>query len=458
MKTLVIIGSGFSGAVTAIEFLRRRGGQDRVIIVNRSGTMARGLAYGTNSSHHLLNVPAGNMTALVQEPDSFLEYCKAREPNSGGHSFMPRKLYGEYLHQLLDVELKRHSRTARHLVAEVTRLEPCANGIRIHLGSDEVLDADHVVLAFGNFSPRSPAMMQSPHVQPFYDKDPWSPDRPAKIEPNASVALLGCGLTALDVLTSLKQAGHAGPILMLSRRGLLPTAHRQLHSHKHDLSSVAEQLLSEPPSALKYLRSVRQAIREKESAGLDWRDVIAALRRATPELWKRLPVTERQRFLRHLQPYWDIHRHRAAPDTHDLFARTLESGRLRTLAGRLISAQRDGDGVLLEIRSRKTQRVERVHVDRIINCTGPDSDLRHTREPLLAQLIESGMLVPDALGLGLHVNDELAVMDSTGSPSPSLSYVGPMLKAKWWEATAVPELRQHSHKLAVRLADLFESA
>lgn len=457
MKTLVIIGSGFSGAVTAIEFLRRRQGQDRVIIVNRSGTMARGLAYGTNSSHHLLNVPAGNMTALVDEPDSFLEFCRERHPESGGHSFMPRKLYGEYLHHLLDAELKRHSQTARHLVAEVTCLQPAGNGIRIHLGSGDVLDADHVVLAFGNFSPRSPAMMRSPHLQTFYDRDPWSPNRQTKIAPDASVALLGCGLTALDVLTSLKQAEHAGPILMLSRRGLLPTAHRQLHSHRHDLSSIEQQLLAESPSALKYLRSVRNAIKEKEAAGLDWRDVIAALRRATPELWKRLPLTERQRFLRHLQPYWDIHRHRAAPDTYDLFARTLESGRLKTLAGRLISAQRDGDGVLLEIRARKTQQVEQLRVNHIINCTGPDSDLRQTREPLLAQLIESGMLVPDSLGLGLHVDDELAVIDSEGSPSPSLSYVGPMLKAEWWEATAVPELRQHSHKLAVRLANLFES-
>ena len=458
MKTLVIIGSGFSGAVTAIEFLRRRQGQDRVIIVNRSGTMARGLAYGTNSSQHLLNVPAGNMTALVDEPDSFLNFCRERHPESGGHSFMPRKLYGEYLHQLLDLELKRHGQTARHLVAEVTRLEPRDIGLRIHLGSGEVLDADHTVLAFGNFSPRSPAMMHAPDLQALYDKDPWSPDRRATIAPHARVALLGCGLTALDVLTSLKQAGHTGPILMLSRRGLLPTAHRHLHSHRRDLSHVVQRLLSEPATTLNYLRSVRRSTKEHESAGMDWRDVVGALRQATPQLWKRLPAIERQRFLRHLQPYWDIHRHRAAPDTYGLFAQALEAGQLKTLAGRLVSVRRDGDEALLEVRARRTQAVEQFRVDHIINCTGPDSDLRHTHEPLLTQLVESGMLCPDPLGLGLQINDDLAVIDSQGVPSPWLSYVGPMLKARWWEATAVPELRQHSRNLAVRLAKLFHSA
>jgi uncharacterized NAD(P)/FAD-binding protein YdhS len=455
MKTLVIIGSGFSGAVTAIEFLRRSQGRDRVIIVNRSGTMARGLAYGTNSSHHLLNVPAGNMTALVADPDSFLEFCKQRHPESGGHSFMPRKLYGEYLHQLLDSELQRRSDTARHLVAEVTRLEPNAKGVKIHLDSGEVLEADHAVLAFGNFSPRSPAIMQTPELQPFYDKDPWSSDNCTAIAPSATVALLGCGLTALDVLASLKQAGHIGPIVMLSRRGLLPTPHRQSHHHRQDLSAVAQKLLSQPSTTLSYLRSVRRLVEENKSAGLDWRDVLAALRKVTPELWKRLPSPERQRFLRHLQPYWDVHRHRAAPDTYDLFEKAFKSGRLTTLAGRLISAQRDDEEVVLKVRARKTQEVELIRVNHVINCTGPNSDLRHTQEPLLAHLIRNGLIMPDSLGLGLHVNDELAVIDSQGVPSSRLSYVGPMLKADWWEATAVPELRQHSHNLAMRLAQLF---
>jgi uncharacterized NAD(P)/FAD-binding protein YdhS len=456
MKTLVIIGSGFSGAVTAIEFLRRRQGHDRVIIVNRSGTMARGLAYGTNSSHHLLNVPAGNMTALVEEPDSFLEFCRQRHPQIGGHSFMPRKLYGEYLHQLLDLELKRHSRIARHLVAEVARLVPRSNGVNIHLNSGEVLEADHAVLAFGNFSPRSPAMLQTPELRSFYNEDPWSSNRTA-VPSSAKVALLGCGLTALDVLASLNQAGHAGPIIMLSRRGLLPIPHRQSHNHRQDLSGVAQKLLSEPSTTSSYLRSVRRLVEANEAAGLDWRDVLAALRKVTPELWKRLSVPERRRFLRHLQPYWDVHRHRAAPATYDLFEKTLQSGRLTTLAGRLISARRDGEEVVLQVRARKTQEVELVRVNHVINCTGPDSHLRHTREPLLLHLIETGVVVPDSLGLGLRVNDELAVIDSQGVPSPYVSYVGPMLKAEWWEATAVPELRQHAHKLAKRLAKLFHS-
>ena len=43
------------------------------------------------------------------------------------------------------------------------------------------------------------------------------------------------------------------------------------------------------------------------------------------------------------------------------------------------------------------------------------------------------------------------MLDAAGSPSRVLSLVGPLLKAGFWEATAVPELRQHAARLAERL-------
>src|SRR3546814_2414729 len=101
MNTLVIIGAGFSGTVAAIEFLRTAPEGSKLIIVNRSGQMAKGLAYGTNSPIHLLNVPAGNMTAIVNEPDSYLKYCQLSDEKITASSFTPRKLYGEYLESLL---------------------------------------------------------------------------------------------------------------------------------------------------------------------------------------------------------------------------------------------------------------------------------------------------------------------------------------------------------------------
>jgi len=74
---VVVVGGGFSGAVSAAQLLRHgfgaRGG--RVIVVNRSGMMARGVAYGTNSDQHVLNVPAGRMSAFEDDPTHSSASC-----------------------------------------------------------------------------------------------------------------------------------------------------------------------------------------------------------------------------------------------------------------------------------------------------------------------------------------------------------------------------------------------
>src|SRR5436305_11789825 len=101
-RTVVIIGAGFSGAVTAAHLLRRGIGRPLgVVTINRSGRLARGVAYGTNSPGHVLNVPAGRMSAFPDDEDSFLRFARRIDPDVAGGTFVPRRLYGEYLEFLL---------------------------------------------------------------------------------------------------------------------------------------------------------------------------------------------------------------------------------------------------------------------------------------------------------------------------------------------------------------------
>jgi uncharacterized NAD(P)/FAD-binding protein YdhS len=103
MSTVAIIGGGFSGTVTAVHLLRRgRGAIDRIVIMNRSGAMARGVAYGTRSDRHVLNVPAGRMSAIDDQPDSFVDFVRRRGVSVGGDAFVSRQLYGAYLESLLN--------------------------------------------------------------------------------------------------------------------------------------------------------------------------------------------------------------------------------------------------------------------------------------------------------------------------------------------------------------------
>lgn len=454
MKTLVIIGAGFSGTVTAIQFLKHCPPGVQVILINRSGGMARGLAYGTNSAQHLLNVPVGNMTALVDEPESFQKFCQKTNPDIVGSSFVPRRLYGDYLSCLLDSAVDSAKGISLHrLAAEVHSLRADQQGAIVELADGEELRADHVVLAFGHFAPLNPQCVAPAIAVGCYQQDPWDRER---MLPDATkpVLLIGAGLTALDVALGMDQS-DTRPIYMLSRRGLQPLAHRP---HGHVLPPIvgaSERLLDVEPTVINYLREVRGLIKAGATTGRDWRDYIAALRPATPTLWARLPEVEKRRFIRHLQPYWDVHRHRVAPETYDRFIEASGSGRIVSLAGRIMGIDPDGEGVRVSYQRRGTDQIEHIDVSKVINCTGPNSNLRHVDDPLIIQLRDEGLLQPDTLGLGLHVDQRLAVKNAEGNASLWLSYVGPMLKADLWEATAVPELRELAKRLACRLAEDF---
>lgn len=453
MKTLVIIGAGFSGTVTAIQFLKYCPPGVQVILINRSGGMARGLAYGTNSAQHLLNVPVGNMTALADEPESFQKFCQKTDPSVQGSSFVPRKLYGDYLSSLLDSAVESAGNVSFHrLAAEVHSLRSDQKGAIVELADGEQIRADHVVLAFGHFAPLNPQCV-APAIAGCYQQDPWDRERVLP-EADKPVLLIGAGLTAMDVALNIDQC-NSRPIYMLSRRGLQPLAHRPHGKGLAPIFGISERLLGVEPTASNYLREIRSLVKAGAAEGRDWRDFIAAVRPATPELWARLPEVERRRFLRHLQPYWDVHRHRVAPETYERFLEALDSGRIISLAGRIKVMSPEGEGVRVSFQRRGANKIEHIDVAQVINCTGPNSNLRYVDDRLITQLRDEGLLLPDSLGLGLHVDEYLAVKNADGNASTWLSYIGPMLKADLWEATAVPELRELAKKLACKLADGF---
>jgi uncharacterized NAD(P)/FAD-binding protein YdhS len=97
--------------------------------------------------------------------------------------------------------------------------------------------------------------------------------------------------------------------------------------------------------------------------------------------------------------------------------------------------------------------VESLAVDRVVNCTGPEGDTRVLGDPLVSGLRAAGHFTPDALGLGAEVTPHGALVDHEGRPSRVLHHVGPFLRAGYWEATAVPELRVFAARLAGSLVD-----
>lgn len=456
MQRIAVIGAGFSGVAAAIQLLRRQGSAPlAVTLVSRHAELGRGVAYGTQSPSHLLNVPAARMSLFPDDEGDFLRFAQGRDAAFTGGSFVPRRLYGEYLGARLE-EAVSAAKAARFtaLTGEATDLRLTPNGA-VHIGfaDGSALEVDQAVIASGNYPPRDPRLADMSFYQPpRYVRDPWSKGALEAVDPARPVLLIGSGLTMMDVALELDRRGLARRLHAQSRRGLLPLAHRHHGAGNLEPSVIVDMLRKGQPSVSRWLKALRLASAELAERDIDWRDVLGALRPVTAELWQSLDVTERRRFLRHLQAYWDVHRHRTAPEAHAALQRLLREGRLDVQAGRLKSLRSTGQGaVQVTWRPRHGDADAEFEVGTVINCTGPSGQVERSGDPLVLSLLRQGLMVPDSLGLGVQVDAAGALLDRSGRASDKLFYTGPLLKARDWECTAVPELRVAALKLAERL-------
>lgn len=461
-RTIVIVGAGFSGTAAAVNLLRLGVAQPlRIVLIDRA-QIARGMAYASREYPYLLNVPAGRMALSSEDPAGFLEFARHRVPGATADDFLPRELYGEYLEATLrasELAAPAHLRLVR-MHGHAVRIERTAGGtpLRVYLQDGRCVHGDDVVLALGNPPPaRVPgaeALLEpgTASGRPRYVDDPWA--APLAWGSCETVLAVGTGLTMADIAVSAAQADDPIVVHALSRRGLLApsqTAFRCVPGTQADDPGPA-LVGAAARSARQLMHLVRELCDQAERDGGDWREAITLVRHLAPELWGRMPLAERRRFLRHARSYWDIHRHRLPDETLETLNRLRRTHRLHVHAGRIAGFESHGEQVRVSWRPRGQSQAQTLLVDRVINCTGPDYDARRSRDPLVRALLADGLAVADPLGLGLATGQQGALVDRRGHAAPDLYYLGPMLRASSWEATAVPELRQHAERLARHLA------
>ncbi|HEY0414187.1 MAG TPA: FAD/NAD(P)-binding protein [Allosphingosinicella sp.] len=404
---IVIVGAGYSGTMAAVEISLALPSAE-VALVEKRGRFAAGAAYSTTSPSHLLNVRARSMSAFAGDPGHFSAWAE-REGLGGAGTFVARRDYRRYLAGILEAAAVR--RVAGEAVA--------AEGAALRLASGERLGFDALVLAGGNYGGRLPASLSIPVVD-----DPWSAGGAAAIAALAGqdgeMLLVGTGLTMVDVALSLDDAGFGGRMLAVSRRGLVPRPHEEPPSPPLDGAA--------PRRLLALLRHVR--------AGTPWRAAVDSLRPHSIALWQGLDEAEKRRFLRHLRPWWDVHRHRIAPPVARRIEALRAAGRLEVVAGR-IAGEADG---AVTIARRGGGELRRAFAA-AVNCTGPEGRIERVADPLVRQLIASGRARPDSLGLGLDVDAQSRLVGADGAPSPHLFAVGPLTKGAFWEIVAVPDIR-----------------
>lgn len=447
MTTIGVVGGGAAGVMTAAH-LARAWPSDRplrVVLYDASPRPARGVAYSTAEPHHLLNIPAGRMSAVVDDDEHFLRWVRRQDPAASPGDFRSRGDYGDYLaHTLADHAVAIGLVVRRGQVSDVTR---SGGQFRVvHSTGTDVVDA--VVLALGHTPPTRPSGVVGSAAG--YIADPWAPGALRELEDvtrrGDTVLTIGTGLTAVDIALSLSKRGRR--VIAVSRHGLLPTRHRC--PPEEPLPPPAELTTGGLLTAKELVRLVERHVGLARSQGRSWRAAIDGLRPITADLWRRLPPEERRAFLDGPARRWEVRRHRMAPSIASDIDRLVQARVLTVCRGEVMSAR--GEERQWRVALRHDGVLDHLSVAAVVNCTGPTCDITRVPSGLGHRLRSHGLVVADPLGLGIVTDTDGAVVDADGHADDRLLTLGSWRRGSLYESTAVPELREQAAAVAHRLA------
>ena len=448
--TVCLVGGGFTGAAAAIACLARLERPFRLVVVEPSASLGRGVAYGASHPLHLLNVRTRDLSVRASQPGDFLNWAFRQldqgENHAGlheglAHTFLPRQLFGEYVRERFfeaaearpDVELKIVNAVATTCVGD-------GGHFTLHFDRREPLEADIVLLATAyGLAASTPTGALAPfNVLP-----------PARFANAKSLALIGSGLTMVDVLLSARRHGFQGQVTVISPRGQLPRPHAAKGVVPHEIGLPRSKRLSGLTVA------VAIACAAAEAHGTPWQAIINGLRSSLQDIWRRLPVEEQSRFLRHVRPLWDAHRHRLPLEVHGRLQAEFNEGRAVQLHGRVTKVERDGQGFRLILSRSGSKQAEVMTADLTFDCTGHRPDLE---SPLIRGLVSQGAAREDAHRLGLDVEPNGQVLSKNGAPTRGLFALGPLCQGSLWEIIAVPEIVRQCDAAAQSIAALEQPA
>jgi len=437
---VAVVGGGASGTLTAIHLLASRSHDLTVTVYDASGELGKGLAYGTTDRRHLLNVRSRHMSAFPDIPSDLVEWARRTGRQPDAQAFLPRRDYAVYLRETLE----RLGDDRLAVRAERVRdIEPVAGGFELHASGGRVTRAATVVLASGNQRPAPLAVGGEPlPTARWHLPDPWDLDRLGELPPDAVAVLVGTGLTAVDAAITLLEAGPRRRAVMVSRHGLLPAAHIEQNS-----TAWLSPIPAGPVTADQLAALVRGQMVAARRQGVDWRPVVDGLRAPTQDLWQRLDLEERRRFLATYARLWEVRRHRMAPEVAGRIESYREEGRLQIVAGGVSAVTDHGPRCEVDLPGLP----DTLFADAVLNCTGPMTDVSRSTDPLLRSLVARGLVTPDPLRLGVSCTPDGDVLDVSGQVIPGLHVVGPPRKGTLYETTAIPEIRAQAAALAQRL-------
>jgi len=455
MVKIAIIGGGFSGTMIGVHLINNAITPLEIKLINETDVLNTGIAYNPYSKKALLNVVSSRMSAFASDPDHFLnwvmqqDHFRDKDRTLIANSFLPRYLYGEYLKDIWKDALKRAEGKKIQvdvISSSVKDLTLLNSSIDLDLKDKPRLSADYAIIASGNHLPGNSNIKSSFCTSSAnYFQNPWDIRSVSGINSKEPVLIIGNGLTMVDTVIGLLENGFQGQIVSISPNGfnILPHRHNGLSYTK-----LVEEI-GDKTSLFELVNLFNKHMKLIREYGLSAEPLIDSLRPLTQTIWKRLTIAEKRIFMARLRHLWGVARHRIPLHIHDRLQQLRIEGRLHIVSGKLIDIVENEGNIMALFYDKKQKQSVQLAVSRVINCTGPETDLLKLDDNYLKNALLKGIISQDELKLGINADpDTFEALDSAGNIQSGLYVMGSNLKGVLWESTAVSELRVQAEKIA----------
>ncbi|MET7453899.1 FAD/NAD(P)-binding protein [Streptomyces sp. NPDC005574] len=500
-----VVGGG-AAAVCLIDALARSGGAvGSLTVFEPSPRLWRGRAYQVDTETLRVNSTAEDMSVRAGDPGHFTRWLAAREQTTtttgtgtgtgtgvgagperpGGARFVPRPVYGDYLEEsayaALAVLRRRGWRVG--VVGEaVTSAARLPHQVLLGTGPEGAATRafDYVVLSVGGDSPRDVYGLTG---APGFVADPYPLAATVDgIGVQEHVAVIGSGLTAVDVVLALTAGGHRGRVSLLSRRGVLPGVRQQpapltlrhmtpariraaasgrrelgiedvaavlraeFRAAGADLDAVVEEIvrvdLEDPAERL------RRQIGEVDSPQLGLRILQRAVPETGPDVWPLLREQDKVQLLRaHYRTLMSLCCP-MPPASAAVLLQQVHTGRLEMYCGLLDIIPADGGGF-----DALAADGSDIHADRVISAVNASEG----RIPAGARAVVDSLLRARAVTRHPHGGLQLARatsrLTSNGRPDPRLYGLGDIAAGALFFTFGIPSLVDRSHDIVTAIHD-----
>lgn len=450
MKTICIIGGGFSGISSAIQLIKKTTNIQITIIDNKS--IAKGIAYNPYSNKHLLNVVTSKMSIFDDEPNDFLNWVLSKEPYKNedreilSQSFLPRKLYGEYLTETWEeyINIAANKNIKLNIFNDTAiDMDITDSIITIITKNNQKIISDYCILATGNDIPKNPNIKNNEfYSSKYYFKNPWDINSVVNVYNNLPILILGNGLTMVDTVLGLIEKGFKGEIYSISPNGFNILSHKHIGLKYTKLNDELNTKLS----LYELVKLINKHIKNVKKYGISAEPIIDALRPHIQEIWQNLSLCEKKSFISRLRHLWGVARHRLPQHTQEKIQSLRLNNKLHIISGKLINMEDFYSYVGVDYIDKKTNKFNKLKVSRVINCTGPNTIINDKPEDdFLKNCLIKGIIKQDELNLGICADTKtLKVKTKNDEIHNNLFVIGTLLRGELWETTAVNELRKQS--------------